>query len=204
MARARGEESELNNAVGQKTPPHRAASTVYFSLDDDEDVLAARPTPLVEVRPQPGFQRHTAVHLADSLILPPWCKLPMFQCCRRENLVHLFKFLGAHSPVEQVVDVPKSHKAGLRSAWLTICVHRRWRNSRWKSLRSYPILRCMGLWSRMQTFQFLLVVAVGEVFRVYAQNRIQQLLVELSTLSFQSFMVVAVGEVFRVYVQNII
>ena len=28
--KARWEESELNNAVGQKTPPPRAASTVYF------------------------------------------------------------------------------------------------------------------------------------------------------------------------------
>ena len=53
----------MNNAMGQKTPPPRAASTVYFSLDDDGDVLAARPTPLVEVRPQPGVQRHTAAHI---------------------------------------------------------------------------------------------------------------------------------------------
>ena len=40
-ARSREEESELNNATGQKTPPPRVASTVYFSLDDDGDVLAA-------------------------------------------------------------------------------------------------------------------------------------------------------------------
>ena len=54
MARSRGEESELNNATGQKTPPPRATSTVYFSLDDHGDALAARPTPLAEVRPQQG------------------------------------------------------------------------------------------------------------------------------------------------------
>ena len=60
MARSRGEESELNNATGQKTPPPRATSTVYFSLDDNGDVLAARPTPLAEVRPQLGVLRHTA------------------------------------------------------------------------------------------------------------------------------------------------
>ena len=66
MARARGEErDEMHNAMGQTTPPPRAASTVYFSLFDDGDVLAARPTPLVEVRPQPGFLRHTVVHIED-------------------------------------------------------------------------------------------------------------------------------------------
>ena len=40
----------MNYAMGLTTPPPTAASTVYFSLDDDEDVLAAGPTPLVEVR----------------------------------------------------------------------------------------------------------------------------------------------------------
>ena len=57
MARAREEESEMNFATGQTTP---LASTVYFNLDDDvEDVLAARPDRLYEVRPQPaGVLRH--------------------------------------------------------------------------------------------------------------------------------------------------
>ena len=50
MARARGEErDELNDATDQKTPPPRAASTVYFCLGDDGDVLAARPDLLYEV-----------------------------------------------------------------------------------------------------------------------------------------------------------
>ena len=57
--KGQGEESdEMNYAMGLTTPPPRAASTVYFSLDDDEDVLAAWPTPLVEVRPQMGYERH--------------------------------------------------------------------------------------------------------------------------------------------------
>ena len=65
MARARGEESEMNNATDQTTPPPMAASTEYFTLDDGEDVLAARPTPLVEVRPLPGVLRHTGAHIVD-------------------------------------------------------------------------------------------------------------------------------------------
>ena len=63
MARARGEESEMNNATGQTTPLPSAASTEYYRMDDEGDVLAAWPTPLVEVRPLPGVQRHTAAHI---------------------------------------------------------------------------------------------------------------------------------------------
>ena len=48
----------MSHAMGQQTSPPRAASTVYFRLDDDGDVLAARPAPLVEVRPQEGEERH--------------------------------------------------------------------------------------------------------------------------------------------------
>ena len=33
MARAGGEESEMNNATGQTTPPPRAASTEYYWLE---------------------------------------------------------------------------------------------------------------------------------------------------------------------------
>ena len=64
-ARSGEEESEMNNATGQMTPPPRAASTEYCRMDDDGDVLAARPTPLVEVRPQPGVLRHTGAHIVD-------------------------------------------------------------------------------------------------------------------------------------------
>ena len=65
MAKARGEESEMNNAAGQMTPLPRAASTEYHRMDDDGDVLAAQPTPLVEVRPQPGVLRHSGAHIVD-------------------------------------------------------------------------------------------------------------------------------------------
>ena len=68
MARAGGEESEMNTATGQKTPLPRAASTVHFNLFDEGDVLAARPTPLVEVRPQPGVQRHTAEQIIETFV----------------------------------------------------------------------------------------------------------------------------------------
>ena len=77
MARARGEESEMNNSTGQTTPLPRAASTVHFNLFDDG--LAARPTPLVEVRPQLGVLRHSVAHIVDFLPLVQILDDPVLQ-----------------------------------------------------------------------------------------------------------------------------
>ena len=78
----------MNNAMCQKSPPPRAASTEYFTLDDDGDVLVARPTPLVEVWPQPGVLRHTAAHIVDIVpyvqILTCLCRgwgIRWWRCC---------------------------------------------------------------------------------------------------------------------------
>ena len=59
MARARGEESEMNNAMGQMTPLPEAASTQYFTLDHDGELLAARSLALDEQRPQVRFLPRT-------------------------------------------------------------------------------------------------------------------------------------------------
>ena len=71
MARARGEESELYNGTGQTTPLSRAASTQYFSLGDDEDVLAARPLALDEQRPRVRVLRRTVEQIGDVVPLVP-------------------------------------------------------------------------------------------------------------------------------------
>ena len=60
-------ETRLTTPWARRLLPQGGKHGVYFSMDDDADVLAARPTPLVEVRPQPGVQRHTAVHIVDIL-----------------------------------------------------------------------------------------------------------------------------------------
>ena len=71
---------------------------MYFTMDDDGDVLAA-------VRLQSGVQRHVVEHLADLAPMVQIIDAPVPQT--GEELVHFFNFLVAHSPVEQVVDVPK-------------------------------------------------------------------------------------------------
>ena len=106
MARARGEESEMNDATGQKTPPPRAASTVHFNLFDEGDVLAARPTPLVEVRPQPGVQRHTAEQVIETFVPVQVLDAPVPQM-EGDQVVEFMRMLDAPALDELVIAVPK-------------------------------------------------------------------------------------------------
>ena len=65
-ARAGEEDHELNYTATH--PPPQAASTVYYTFGDDEEVLAAgvRPAPLSEVAgPQERVQRHTVEQIVD-------------------------------------------------------------------------------------------------------------------------------------------
>ena len=103
-ARSRREESEFNNAFGQKTPPPRAASTMYYRLDDDGDVLAARPSPLVEVRPQSGLQRHTVEQNIQTFVPVQVLDAPVPQM--GAQLVEFMQKLDT-ATLEQVVEVPK-------------------------------------------------------------------------------------------------
>ena len=82
----------MKNATGPMTPPPRAASTEYYRLDDDRDVLTAEPTPLVEVRSLPGVQRHAAAHIEDIV--------PYVQILDVGPV-------GGPALVEQVIAVPK-------------------------------------------------------------------------------------------------
>ena len=59
--RRREEESEMNNVMGRRLLTPTAASTVCFSMDDDGDVLAAQPTPLVVFRAG-GSAAHRDAH----------------------------------------------------------------------------------------------------------------------------------------------
>ena len=103
-AMSRGEESEMNNAFDQKTHPSRAASTMYYRMDDDGGVLAARPPPLVEVRPQSGMQRHTVEQIIETFVLVQVLDAPVPQM--GTQLVEFMQKLDTATP-EQVVEVPK-------------------------------------------------------------------------------------------------
>ena len=96
----------MNDATGQLTPPPRAASTVHFNLFDEEDVLAARPTPLVEVRPQRGVQRHTAEQIIETFVPVQVLDAPVPQM-EGEQVVEFMRKLDALALDEQVIAVPK-------------------------------------------------------------------------------------------------
>ena len=143
MARAKGEESdEMNNAMGQKT--------------------AARPTPLVEVRPQPGVLRHTAAHIVDIL---PYVQIlggPVPQL--GDQVVELLQKIDAPALVEQVIAVPKISLD--RIPQRSVCRRPR----RAEQLVEVPTIVSFSS-LQQQSFQFLMVVAIGAVGWVSSRLR---------------------------------
>ena len=81
------------------------ASTEYFTLDDDGDVLAARPSLLVEVRPLPGVLRHTAGHIEDIVPYVQILDVPVPRL--GDQVVEFLQKIDAPALVEQVITVPK-------------------------------------------------------------------------------------------------
>ena len=96
----------MNTATGQKTPLPRAASTVHFNLFDEGDVLAARPTPLVEVQPQPGVQRHTAEQIIETFVPVQILDAPVPQM-GGEQVVEFMQQFDVLAGAEPVIEVPK-------------------------------------------------------------------------------------------------
>ena len=193
MARARGEESEMNDATGQMTPPPRAASTVHFNLFDEGDVLAARPTPLVEVRPQPGVLRHTGAHIVDFSPFVQILDDPVPQM-GGEQVVEFMRKIDAPALDELVIAVPKISLDRVSKR----CPRPRTR----RADRLVEVPTIVSYSSLLQrTFQFLGVGvdgAVMEAFKVSPKDWVQQRFVEQIPLTFRFHVV----EVFKVSSQD--
>ena len=96
----------MNNAMGQKTPPSKAASTVYFSLFNDGDVLAARPSDSRRgAAAGPGVLRHTAAHIVDIVPYVQILDVPVPQL--GDRVVDLLRKIDAPALVEHVIAEPK-------------------------------------------------------------------------------------------------
>ena len=180
----------MNNAFGQKTSAPRAASTMYCRMDDDEDVLAVRPTPIVEVRPQPGVLRHTAEQIIETFV--PVQVLDTLVPQLGSQVVELLQKIDAPALVEQVIAVPKISLDRTRSA-LRVVV-RGGQNSWWKChdrilfffARACGAERRHSSWSSRsgqwgEVFKVHMVVLIGlvrEAFKVSPRDRVQQRSVE--------------------------
>ena len=124
-------------------------------------------------------QRRTVVQIVDRPLVVPSLDVPVPQM--ENQLVEVCRHLDLPIP-KQAIEVPKIslHPVFFASARFLRCSRRR--NSWWKCLQLFLSIRCTGLWSRMWTFQFLMVVVVGEVSK--SLDRVQQRFVEQTTLTF--------------------
>ena len=105
-AAPRGTEQGGGERVEQRHGPEDCSSQhgQHGVLDDDGDVLAARPTPFVEVRPQPGAQRHTVEQIIETFVPVQVLDAPVPQM--GTQLVEFMQKLDSATP-EQVIEVPK-------------------------------------------------------------------------------------------------
>ena len=109
MARARGGRArvEVHGRVPEDALP-QAAGAVYFEMDTGEDdgsaPAAARPAPLLEVRPQERVQQRTMEQIVDPVPVVPM--LHVFVPQMVEQLVDILAPLDFRI-AEQVIEVPK-------------------------------------------------------------------------------------------------
>ena len=106
MARARRWEGAALHGHVPDDPTPQAAGTQYFSLDVVDEVLAPRPPPLVEVRPQLGVQRHTAEQVIETFVPVQVLDAPVPQLGEAQVVEFMQKF-DAPVVAEPVIKVPK-------------------------------------------------------------------------------------------------
>ena len=99
----------MNFAMGQMSPPPRAAAAEYFPMTPEAGgrlAAGGRPTGLVEPRgPQERVLRHTVEHIVDLSPFVQILDVPVQQVV--DQLVDLMKHFDTQSPVEQDIAVPK-------------------------------------------------------------------------------------------------
>ena len=177
MARAGEWGREMNFTATIRDPPPTPQPEL-FSLCEEE-LCGTRPDRIPTLSgPQERVVRRTVQQIVDDAVQ----SLPTLDDSAQqmvEQLVHFFMFFDALILVaEQVIDVPK------------ISQDRTWQ-------RLFDFLRQPQTAEQLvevPTFQFLIVVVVGRVFKFLPRNRIQQRFVEQITLK----ILFRVLEVFKV------
>ena len=160
--------SKVGTANGRPKRPeashqHQGGTCRVYELssDDGRPTREERPAALLELRPQ-GAGAATRRHRVRAG--------PSSRCSCAADGRTVGRVSFSSSPricrwlPSRLSTCPRSHKTGLRSAWGTVCVNRRWRTSWWMCR-----LSCLPVPGRAGG------VCV-EVFKALAQDRVQQLL----------------------------
>ena len=156
-------------------------------MDDDGDVLAARPTPLVEVRPQEWALRHTEEHTIDIVPFVQILDVP----CAGGEAAGGSAAEDRHFYSRAVYEVPKIFPDRIPKR----SVERR-PPQKAEQLVEVPTI----LYFSSRKLTLVVFVELLEVFKVLAHDRVWSALVS-STLTFQ-LVVVEIREVFKVFLQD--
>ena len=108
MLRAGGWVRDAPRGVVPEQPTLQEPGTQNYGLGDDDSVpelSGARPTPLVEVRPQEWVQRLTVELIVDVSPFVQSLDVPVPRVANQ--LVEFMKLFDTQSPVEQVIAAPK-------------------------------------------------------------------------------------------------
>ena len=100
---------------------------------------------------------------------------PLSEVAGRQDKVvrHVLEDLGSVCPVVQILDLPVPHMMDQLAELLNLeedVLDASW----WKYRRSCHFPRFSGLWSRPWTFQFRRVVGDTQIFKVFSEDRVQQ------------------------------
>ena len=187
-----------NALRGQKMGTSTGVGPAEFSSDDGRPTTVMRPASMSEPWPQGRCSGTQASGTKSSTISTLLC-CRWWNSCQRSSISspRVCRWLSSRFST-----CPRSHSTGLSSAWGTVCVNHRRRTSWWKCPRSYPMLLYSSrLPSRSSTLLHLVVaviVAAGEVFKGYAQDRVQQHVQWSRSLTSRFLKVVVVGLVMEV------
>ena len=112
--------------------------------------------------------------LSTSSAARQWCRFSMLLCRSRWNSWWMCSGSSMRLLLfpSRLSKCPRSSSRTSRRE--SRFASRSWRNSWWKCRRSFLIPLCSGTWSKTLTFQFLVVEGDTQIFKVFSEDKVQQ------------------------------